>query len=408
MEMAQSEQKADRYRWVILGVLWVSYLVVFLNRLSIGPLAPFLKDDLGINSTHVGLVMSAASFGYMFTMFPVGWAVDKIGARWPIVMGEMIAGVCMIALFFTTSHLYLLVFMFVTGMGCGFLFPSTTQGVVVWFPPRERATVMGLKQTAVNIGGMITAATLPAVALDLGWHYGFLFIGLLAIVIGVLSFIFYKEPSPSSCSASSPAVDETPMSVREILKNREIWLLAFCGFCLTWVEMTLVAHLVLYFTEVLLFSVITAGGLAAMTELAGAIARPGSGLLSDRAFNGNRKQVFMLMAGITCITCLIIGFFAPQLAWPLYPVLFFLGMGSKGFGGIHLTLASEMGGPRGAGKAVGFVGIITLAGGVVGPPLFGLIVDSSHSYTLAMLSLALLSAVSLLLLVFVREEHRKI
>lgn len=354
------------------------------------------------------MVMASASLGYMFTMFPIGWVVDKIGARWPIVTGEMIAGACMIALFFATSYLYLLVFMFATGIGCGFLFPSTTQGVVVWFPPRERATVMGLKQTAVNIGGMITAATLPAVALALGWRYGFLFIGLLAIVIGALSLTFYKEPSASSYSASSPTVDENPVPVHEILKNREIWLLAWCGLCLTWVEMALVAHLVLYLTEVLLFSVITAGGLAAMTEIAGAIARPGSGLLSDRAFNGNRKQVFMLTAGITCITCLIIGFFGPKLAWTLYPILFVLGMGSKSFGGIHLTLVSEIGGRRGAGKAVGFVGIINIGGGVVGPPLFGLIVDSSHSYTLAMLSLALLSAVCLLLLVFVREERRKV
>lgn len=259
--MAQSDETADRYRWVILGVLWISYIVVFLNRLSVGPLAPFLKGDLGINNTQVGMVMASASLGYMFTMFPIGWVVDKIGARWPIVTGEMIAGACMIALFFATSYLYLLVFMFVTGIGCGFLFPSTTQGVVVWFPPRERATVMGLKQTAVNIGGMITAATLPAVALALGWRYCFLFIGLLAIVIGALSLTFYKEPSASSYSASSPTVDENPVPVHEILKNREIWLLAWCGLCLTWVEMALVAHLVLYLTEVLLFSVITAEGL---------------------------------------------------------------------------------------------------------------------------------------------------
>ena len=41
--------------------------------------------------------------------------------------------------------------MFATGMGCGFLMPSTTSGVVVWFPAKERATVLGLKQTAVNM-----------------------------------------------------------------------------------------------------------------------------------------------------------------------------------------------------------------------------------------------------------------
>jgi len=50
--MAEAEERADRYRWVILGVLWITYIVVFLHRLSVGPLAPFFKDDLGITQVN--------------------------------------------------------------------------------------------------------------------------------------------------------------------------------------------------------------------------------------------------------------------------------------------------------------------------------------------------------------------
>ncbi|NIN00110.1 MAG: MFS transporter, partial [candidate division Zixibacteria bacterium] len=82
----------------------------------------------------------------------------------------------------------------VTGLGCGFLLPSTTQAVVAWFPLRERATVMGFKQTAVNIGGIISASTLPAVALVLGWRYCFLFLGIVAIAIGIAAYVLYREP----------------------------------------------------------------------------------------------------------------------------------------------------------------------------------------------------------------------
>ncbi len=57
--MGQTTEIAYRYRWVILGVLWITYIVVFLNRLSVGPLAPFLKEDLAINSTQIGLIMAA-------------------------------------------------------------------------------------------------------------------------------------------------------------------------------------------------------------------------------------------------------------------------------------------------------------------------------------------------------------
>jgi ACS family hexuronate transporter-like MFS transporter len=406
--MVQAEGMSDRYRWVILGVLWITYIVVFLNRLSVGPLAPFFKDDLGVTSTQVGLVMSAAAFGYMLSIFPIGWVVDKIGARWPMVTGELIAGTCMISLFFVTSYARLLILMFVTGLGCGFLLPSTTQGVIAWFPLGERATVMGLKQTAVNIGGIITAATLPTVALALGWRYGFLFLGIIAVAIGATALILYREPPVTSFNSIGSEGLEAAVPLLEILKSREIWLLAFCGLCLTWVEMALIAHLVLYLTEVLLFGVVAAGGLLAMTEVAGAIARPGSGFLSDRIFGGRRKQVFVLMAGTASIMCSIVGLFGPYLSWALYPALFLLGIGGIAFGGIHLTLLSEFGGRRGAGKAVGLGGMITLAGGALGPPCFGYIVDASGSYKWAWLSLAFGAALCVLLLLFVRESKRKI
>ena len=404
----QAQETTDRYRWVILGVLWITYIVVFLNRLSVGPLGPFFKDGLGLKSTQVGLIMSAASVGYMLSLIPIGWVVDKIGARWPMVAGELIAGTCMIALFFAPSYIWLLILMFVTGLGCGFLLPSTTQGVIAWFPLRERATVMGLKQTAVNIGGIITASTLPAIALALGWRYCFLFLGIVAISVGATSYILYKEPPKDSSRSMGSETAATAVPLLEILKNREIWLVAFCGLCLAWVEFALIAHLVLYLTEALLFGVVAAGGVLAMTEAAGAIARPMSGFLSDRVFGGNRKQVFMLMAGATSIASFIVGVFGADFSWALYPALFILGMGAIGFGGLYLTLLSEFGGRRGAGKAVGLGGIITMAGGSIGPIFFGYIVDTFGSYKLAWISLGVVASGCVLILFFVREGKRKI
>jgi ACS family hexuronate transporter-like MFS transporter len=404
----QAERAPHGYRWVILGVLWITYIVVFLNRLSVGPLAPFFKEDLGIASTQVGLVMSAAGFGYMLSIFPIGWVVDRIGARWPIVTGELIAGTCMIALFFAPSYTWLLILMFGTGLGCGFLLPSTTQGVVAWFPLRERATVMGLKQSAVNIGGIISASTLPAVALALGWRFCFLFLGLIAIAIGGAAYFFYREPPPGSSTSMDSETIDAPVPLIEILKNRDIWLIAFCGFCFAWIEMAMIAHLVLYLTEVLLIGVVAAGGMLAMTEAAGAIARPGSGFLSDRVFGGKRKPVFMLMAVTASAMCFITGLFGPDLSWGLYPVLFILGISGVAFGGIFLTLMSEFGGRRGAGKAVGLGGILTLAGVTLGPTFFGYIVDTFNSYRLAWLSLGFIAMICVLLLFPVREGKRKI
>jgi MFS family permease len=102
-----------------------------------------------------------------------------------------------------------------------------------------------------------------------------------------------------------------------------------------------------------------------------------------------------------------VGFFGTDLSWALYPGLFILGIAGIGFGGIFLTVVSEFGGRPGAGKAVGLAGILAMAGGTVGPPAFGYIVDRFDSYTLAWSSLGVVAAICVLLLFFIREEKRK-
>ncbi|MFC1965347.1 MFS transporter [Chloroflexota bacterium] len=407
--MAQNPETANNYRWVVLGVLWITYIVVFLNRLSIGPLAPFLKRELDITSAQVGMIMSAAALGSMVTQIPIGRLVDRIGARWPMVVGELIAGTCMLMLFFAPSYIWLLILMFAAGLGLGCLMPSSTQAVIVWFPLKERATVMGLKQTAVNIGGVITAATLPIVALTWGWRYGFLFLGIIALVIGVTVFILYKEPSrPASLDPTDSADLPRAVPLLELLKNREILLVSLCGLCFAWVEFAVIGHLVLYLTEWLLVPVVMAGGMLAIAEVAGAIARPGSGLLSDRVFGGHRKPVLIMMAIVASAMCLIIGFFGSYLSWAIYPILFLLGVGGIGFGGMWLTMLGEFGGRHGVGTSVGLATVFSMCGSTIGPIAFGYIVDISGSYELSWFSLAFMAALCVLLFLFVREERRKI
>lgn len=404
------------YRWVILAVLWVTYVVVFLSRLSVGPLAPFFRDELGIGSTQVGLVMSAAALGYTLTQIPVGWFVDRIGARWPIAIGELIAGACMIAVSMSTSYGWLLGLMLATGMGCGFLMPATTQAVVVWFPRRERATVMGVKQTAVNIGGILGAATLPLIAVAYGWRTGFFVVGVLAIVIGLVSLLFYRDPptaptaataTPATTAAAAPLEAERP-GLRALMRQRNIWLVATAGLFMNWVEMAILGHFVLYANDVLGVTAVFAGGLLATAETAGAISRPASGVVSDWLFRGARRPVFLIFAVIATALCLVIAIAGHSLGVLLYPVVFLLGIGTVGFGAIFFTMISEFGGRTGAGTASALGSTVSMIGSILGPPAFGMIVDASGSYRLAWLSLVVFGAIAVAALMMVREGEQRV
>jgi len=409
--MTESSPPKLNYRWVILGVCWLAYIVAFMQRLSIGPLAPFLKEDLSLSASQVGTLMSAAAFGYMITLIPSGWLVDKVGPRWMLLVGELIGGIFLAAMFTVDTYVEGLVFMGLAGFGLGSLMPATTKAILVWFPLKERATAMGFKQTSVNIGGIITASTLPAVALALSWHYGFLGIGFIAVIIGIVSFILYKEPPPGiTDTIFEPAKPSGSEPVfREILKGRDIWCISLTGLCFCAIEFAVLAHFVLYLQEVLLFAVVNAGLLLALLEAGGAFGKPVSGFISDRLFSGKRKPVYILLCVLTVIICFIwslLGQGSPT--WLLGILAVIIGLSAITWGGVHLTLVGEIAGKELAGKAIGASSTLLLVGSMMGPPVFGHIVDVTGIYTMAWQFLVVLGIIGLVSLIFVREGKRRI
>jgi len=386
------------YRWAILVVLWVTYVVVFISRLSVGPLAPFFKSELSISNAQVGLVLSAASFGYTITQIPTGWFVDRIGARWPIAVGEFVAAACMWSASRASGYIWLISFMLLAGMGCGLLMPATTQAVVVWFPRKQRATVMGVKQSAVNMGGIIGAAMLPLIAIRFGWRAGFFAVGCLAFAIGVIALMLYRSPSAVRESDTAPAM---PFSA--LLRNRDIWLVACAGLCMNWVELAVIAHFTVYAKEALGYSAVAAGGMLAWIETAGAIARPTSGVFSDWLFHGKRRPPFLILAIAAALSCVVVAGWGEQLGGLIYVVAFVLGVGAVGFGAIFFTMLSELGGRTGAGTASAFGSTISMVGSIVGPPVFGRIIDVTHSYRIAWTSLAAVGVLAIVALAIVNE-----
>jgi len=199
------------YRFVILGTVWASYLIVYLSRLSVGPLAPFLKDAFDLSNAEVGSLMSATAVTYAPAMIAAGLLVDRIGVKRVLVPGTLLAGLCVGLLFVAPSYPVLLMLLALSGIGCGCIYPSAVKALVTWFPPRERATAIGLNQSAINVSGIAGAAVLPTVALAMGWQYGFLFVGLLALAITVVCFVLYREPAGQPLRPRNPGEPLRPL-----------------------------------------------------------------------------------------------------------------------------------------------------------------------------------------------------
>lgn len=450
---AVAPARVARYRFVVLGVVWCAYLVVFLSRLCVGPLSPFLKDSFHLSHAQIGWLTSATAVAYAPTLLLAGWLVDRIGARRALIVGTLITGVSVGAVALAPSYEVMLLLLACSGFGCGFIYPTAVKAIMLWFPPHERATAVGVNQSAVNISGMLGAAIMPTLALSLGWQSGFLLAAIMAFAICGVAVAFYREPRPDewcataapgegrlACDAGDgpgegrPACDEgdaaaaAPEAFAEleqglplvtgdqrldraavnpgfltVLRSRDILLEGFAAMFLCVIEFSALAQLVLFLKGDWAFTAVAAGGLLAFCQAAGAIGKPVSGLVSDRLLGGRRRPALIALAGLAAVACAVLAVIRPGQSLALWLALALLGVGAVGWGGLLGALAGETAGPAAAGAAAGVTAALDNIGIFVGPPLFGWIVDRTGSYAPAWWTMVGAAVCAAVLFAFVRE-----
>jgi sugar phosphate permease len=141
--------RLPRYRFVALAVVWSAYLIVFLSRLCVGPLAPFLKSAFHLDNAQIGGLTSATAVAYAPTLIFAGWLVDRIDVRRALLIGTAVTGVCIGLVALAPSYGTMLLLLGASGLGCGFIYPTAVKAIMLWFPPQERATAVGVNQSAV-------------------------------------------------------------------------------------------------------------------------------------------------------------------------------------------------------------------------------------------------------------------
>jgi sugar phosphate permease len=166
-----------------------------------------------------------------------------------------------------------------------------------------------------------------------------------------------------------------------------------CGLGLGIVQSSVLAYLVLYARDTFALSNVDAARLLALAHVGGAAGRLGWGVVSDRFFEGRRRPGLTLNALIAAAG--LVGFALGGALSPLWAgaIAFLTGLGAFGWVGLFFALMAEIGGTRFAGLMTG-LGVIFAWGGVlVGPPLFGLVVEATDSYRIGWFGLSVLAVV---------------
>ena len=360
----------------MVAILVFGFGLIMLYRFSVPNLAPFFMEELNMNNTQLGMVMSFFSFAWAFAGVIGGSLSDSI-SRKKILLAAfvLVAGVFSFLTGFAQTFVILLVIRFIMGLFCGPVFAIAQLFCLAQSSIKRRGLNMGLigVSSVGLLGNLIGPVALVAICQIVGWRATFNLTLIPGIVAAWLIFQFLMEPDTTKIEGAEAKVKKH--SLKEsfvVLKNRNIQTsMIFSVFIIMWnVGM-------LTFTPVYLVSV---RGFSP-TEMSYVMAIQGLGMivwgmltpaLSDRI---GRKPVliFFSLVGVLSVIGILL---APSFL--LIGILVFFGFSAGGAFGIYqAAIAGESVDVKYYSFAVGSITLTgELIGGFVGLLIAGMLADA--------------------------------
>lgn len=382
---------------------------VSLALSSIGPLAPFLQEAFQISRAQIGVLTSAQSVGSIAMATVSGSIVERFGIRSWIFLSQAAAGICAFFIACTSSFTLGMVFFLVMGFAFSFVNPATTKAIIIFFPHVRRGTAIAVKQCGVPAGALLAAALLPALAIFAGWEKSMLAVALIAVLGAAGGWLLYPDRDDHLFAVK--AGKNGPLGQHDfrkdfgrLLRNKDFLLTSVLQGVFNLGQFVIRAYLVLYLVEAVGCSVLFAGFTMAVMQLSGVVSRIIWGLIADFLFAGRRIPVLQIIGLVTVAGLVGLAFLDPAMpAWVIWLIVATAGAGSEGFPGTAILLRAELAGKDLAATSTGLGMAISFWGVLFGPPFFGFVVDTIHSYQFAWLTLAVITLAATVLLRFIHE-----
>jgi sugar phosphate permease len=318
-------------------------------------------------------VLAAIGIGMLFTLLPWGLAADHLDERWVIVAGLVGAGVSFGGAAESTGLGSLVGTLVAAGAFGASVNAASGRAIMSWFPAGELGLALGIRQTAIPIGGALGAAVLPVLG---GTRPAFYALGGASIAGAVAATAFMR---------GSPPRDLGTTDVGTPLRDPRAWLLGSGTALYLTSQIAITGFVVLFLHEHRHVSTHAAAAVLATINILAIGARIGAGRVSDRLHTRLRplRTIGVALAVTTAAVAALMD--APLAA--LVPAFVVSGVLSMAWNGLAFAAAAEAAGSSKTGAALGFQQ--TLLGVVVAgaPPVFAVIANSSWRLAFALAAL---------------------
>jgi MFS family permease len=277
---AASSAISNARRWTIVGLLFTSTVINYLDRGTLSVALPMISAELGISPALKGVLLWSFFTSYAVMQVPVGWLADRLDLRW-LVAGMFTLWCVSCGLMGLAGSLAILVVLRVLlGVGESIFLPGSNRIVSLLFAPAERGLPTGLFDCGTRVGMAIGTPLIAWLIVGFGWRWMFVLVGLGALIWLVPWFMIFPSHDRLAKSVRDPG--SLPVKpVRGITLNRNLLGLCLGFFCFGYNWYLLVTWLPDYLMEVRHLSVLKAGFSAALPFLVFAVGEPLGGWIAD-------------------------------------------------------------------------------------------------------------------------------
>ncbi len=347
MQTREQQNVSPLYAWYVISILFLAYVVSFIDRQILALMVEPLKADLGLSDTEISLLHGLAFAIFYTTMgIPMGRLADLRNRRNIIAIGVTVWCLMTAACALARNFWQLFLGRIGVGVGEAALLPAAYSMIADYFPREKRGLAMGLFASgafvgaglAYLVGGFVVHfaignenVTLPLIGALRPWQATFIIVGLPGLMVAAL-MLTVREPKRMDMVDASQASHN--MTFKETLvhiaERRFAYLSVLFGIamlasltygCFAWVP----SHFIRNFG----WTVADVGTAFGFTVLfAGTAGVWSAGYLADYLLRRGHKDTYHIVGIISAIGALVPTIVAPlmsdaQWAMGLYVVSFY-------------------------------------------------------------------------------------
>jgi MFS transporter, ACS family, hexuronate transporter len=389
-------QKAGKYRWTIVALLFFATTVNYIDRTMLGLLKPDLAKEFSWSEDDYGNIVTAFQAAYAFGFLIFGRIIDKLGPKIGYSIAIIIWTIGHVAHGFSSTILSFMASRMVLGIGEAGHFPTVVRASSEWFPQKERSYAIGWVNSATTIGVILTAPTLAIFmkVLGLDWRTTFIVTGLFGAILLALWWFVYSNPRETGKVSDAEMAwieHDPPEKVEQVgwlklVTKKEAWAFAIPKFLTDPVWFLMLFWLPSYFKsayqvdlKVILLPMIIMYLISDVGSIMG-------GWLSSKIIQSGRTPNFarkttMLIAGCFVLPLLFVT--SINNMWIGVVIIGFALAGHQAFSSNLLSIPPDMFPKKAVGSVIGLGGFMGGIGGMIMAKSTGLVLDATGgNYTI--------------------------